>query len=430
MAFGNRRLGARGMVAVYATLAMLWIIGGDLLLGGFAGEDATVVAANIGKGAAFVLVTGVVLYLLVRRDEQLLLRANREVVNTGAEVDRLASFPRLSPNPIVALSSEGTVVYANEAARRAAEEAGAQLTSILPVGFAGMAGQCLGTTLPINGQERSIGNRIWRWDLFPVDGGSVYAYGEDATEEIALLAQLTHAAKMEAVGRLAAGVAHNFNNALLAVTGYTQLLKDELPQDDERVQDDLRQIELAAGHAADLVRRLMAFSRRDAPVTDVTDLREMVRDVLPLVRQLMPKTIALDSVVDGPEVPVRMPRGEIEEVLMNLAVNASDAMPGGGHLFVAVEEHGQGEARRANVVVRDTGVGIEPAIQARIFEPFFTTKPAGKGTGLGLASAYAAVTRQGGTIRVESEPGLGTTFTIELPVAAEAEQLGLREAAS
>jgi PAS domain S-box-containing protein len=226
--------------------------------------------------------------------------------------------------------------------------------------------------------------------------------------------QLAHAMKMEAVGRLAGGVAHDFNNLLTVIAGYAELVAASLEPSDSR-SDDLDEIKRAAHRASLLTRQLLAFSRKQVMRPEVLELNTVVRDVGVLIQRLTGEDVQLHVETSPEPLPVLADRSQLEQVLMNLAVNARDAMSLGGSLFVTTSLEGE----FAHLRVRDTGTGIPPGVLGRMFEPFFTTKELGKGTGLGLATVYGIVKQSGGDIRVTSEVGAGTEFTIALPLSPD-----------
>jgi signal transduction histidine kinase len=233
--------------------------------------------------------------------------------------------------------------------------------------------------------------------------------------------------RMEAVGRLAAGVAHDFNNILTAIAGYAGLLAADLPADDP-LQADVGEIRKATERATRLTRQLLAFGRRDAQEPRLLDLREVIGDVLPMLRQLIGEHIDLvtNEAVDLPQV-VADP-SQLEQVVLNLVLNARDAMPDGGRLvvslapivldeaFVAIRP-GSRLGRHVRLAVEDTGTGMAPDVLSHIFEPYFTTKAAGRGTGLGLSTVYGIVKQSGGYVTAESTVGRGTTVSVYLPAA-------------
>ena len=253
----------------------------------------------------------------------------------------------------------------------------------------------------------------------------VIVIARDLTAVRALEAQLRQAQKMEAVGRLAGGVAHDFNNLLTVITGRSQLLLLKLPPESP-LRRDVELVEETAHRASALTRQLLAFSRKQMVQPRVVDLNEVVHGMETMLGRLIGEDIALTTRLDQTAGCVRADPAQLEQMIVNLAVNARDAMPLGGRLTLetssvridetlARQHVGLRPGPHVRLVVRDTGVGMDGLIKAHLFEPFFTTKGPGKGTGLGLATVYGIVTQSGGAIRVDSEPGQGATFTIELP---------------
>jgi signal transduction histidine kinase len=237
--------------------------------------------------------------------------------------------------------------------------------------------------------------------------------------------QLRQAQKMEAVGRLAGGIAHDFNNLLTAILGYSELVLSDLPTD-VAGRADIEEIQKAGLRAASLTQQLLAFSRKQVLEPRVVNLNDIVTNVEKLIRRVIGEDIELAIDLDPALRPVRVDPGQIEQVLMNLAINARDAMPNGGHLRVQTRERVLIDPLQmqdlelppgpyAFVTVADTGIGMPPEIAAQIFEPFFTTKEPGKGTGLGLSTVYGIVRQSGGSIVVESAPGKGAAFSICVP---------------
>lgn len=251
----------------------------------------------------------------------------------------------------------------------------------------------------------------------------------DVTERKNLEDQLRQGQKMEAIGQLAGGVAHDFNNLLTAIGGYTELVLASVDRTDPR-HADLVEVRKAAERAATLTGQLLAFSRRQMLQASVLDLNELVAGIHKLLRRTIPEHIELVLALDPLLENVRADRGQLEQIVLNLAVNAGDAMPQGGQLRLATKmvdvdtmwarHHAPMTAGRyVRLGVSDTGTGMSPETQSRIFEPFFTTKGLGKGTGLGLATVYGIVKQSGGFIWVSSELQHGTTFEIYLPAVHE-----------
>jgi len=278
------------------------------------------------------------------------------------------------------------------------------------------------------GEHRLV---TWTHTLLRDAGGRVIgtaSIGIDSTEEKRLEERLRVSQKLEAVGRLAGGVAHDFNNLLTIILGYSDLAL--LSAREPSVREHVAEVKKASERAAALTKQLLAFSRRQVLQPSVLDLRAVVADTDKMLRRLIGEDIELLSVTSADLGRVRADRGQIEQVLMNLVVNARDAMPEGGRLTletqnVYVDEaygHAHGMVTGAYVLlsVTDSGHGMDAATQARMFEPFFTTKKEGKGTGLGLATVYGIVKQSGGHIWVYSEVGRGTSFKIYLPRVFEA----------
>ena len=258
--------------------------------------------------------------------------------------------------------------------------------------------------------------------------GGIVVNARDVTAQQHLENQLLQAQKMEAVGRFAGGVAHDFNNILTAIKSYCQLALDELDES-ATVREDVLEIERAADRAAALTRQILAFSRQQVLRPRILDLNETIGGIENMLRRLMMTDVALETRLAADLGSVEADPGQIEQVLMNLVVNARDAMPEGGHITIAtangngansqpeLEPHGFPPGPYVVLAVSDTGEGMSRETQEKIFEPFFTTKDQGKGTGLGLSTVYGIVKQSGGYICVYSEPGQGTTFKIFLPRA-------------
>jgi PAS domain S-box-containing protein len=247
----------------------------------------------------------------------------------------------------------------------------------------------------------------------------------DLSERVALEEQLRHSQKMEAVGTLASGIAHDFNNLLMGISGCADVARS-CPDDSEAVRENLAIIKHEAGKGAALSRQLLDFGRKREQAPATLHVDSVVVETESMLRRMLGEDILLDVELAGSDAHVLGDRGQLEQVLLNLGINARDAMPGGGTLSIRVGEvdargaaansrSGEREGPYVVLTVRDTGCGMEPEVANRVFEPFFTTKEVGAGTGLGLAMVYGIVQRSGGSVELASEVGKGTTVTIFLP---------------
>ncbi len=239
----------------------------------------------------------------------------------------------------------------------------------------------------------------------------------DITEQKQLEEKLRQSQKMEAIGQLAGGVAHDFNNMLTAISGYAELLAMSFEEDDARA-DDVDQIRKAAAHAAALTRQLLAFSRKQVLLPQRLDVNDVVCDLRAILIRTIGAEVELTTSLAEHLSQVETDPDQLAQVVLNFALNGRDAMPAGGRLTIttsAVEVEGE---PYVSVEVTDTGTGMDEETRNRVFEPFFTTKDTGKGTGLGLATAYGFVSQSGGKIEIDSALGTGSTFRVLLPAAA------------
>ncbi len=338
---------------------------------------------------------------------------------------------------------EGTVTFVNEAFCRAlgmTRDAviGRSLMGVMP----GEDGERLRAHLGALDRENPVGRHEHRmvaadgriqwlqWtDRALIDAqGQVVEFesvGRDVTELKRLEEQLHQGQRMEAVGRLAGGIAHDFNNLLTVIQGRCELLLGRLP-DNTRANRDVELIGITANRAAALTSKLLAFSRKQVLQPTVLDPRELVGQMVPILQRLVGENVHLHIIQGLDAGRVKVDAVQLEQVIVNLVVNARDAMPVGGQLTFRIEDTELDEAfarshpdarpgRYVMLEVSDTGIGMDPETKAHVFEPFFTTKEQGRGTGLGLAMVYGIVTQSGGHIRVESELGRGATFAIYLP---------------
>ena len=255
-------------------------------------------------------------------------------------------------------------------------------------------------------------------------------YVLDVSERKRLEEQLLQSQKMDAVGQLAGGIAHDFNNILTAIEGYTEFALDRVDGDDT-LRDDLIEIRKAAARAATLTGQILAFARRQVVRARALDLNDVIDETKKLILRLIGEHVAVASRLEVPLGSVMADPGQITQVLVNLAVNARDAMPGGGRVTIETVERESSapwrlpssvssRATTSSLSVADTGVGIDAATVKRVFEPFFTTKPVGEGSGLGLSTVYGIARQSGGGVSIASEPGHGTTVRVLLPRIDEA----------
>ncbi len=352
-------------------------------------------------------------------------------------VRHLAAFPELNPNPVLEFSHEGGLVYHNPAAIRLLRKMGiANLEQALPLTTQSIVAECLVTGQPQLGLETIHGRTTLSWSFYPItDQRTVHCYVGDITDRVQLEYKLRQSQKMEAIGQLAGGVAHDFNNMLTAIIGHLGLLHGN-PQVTPEIAESLSEISAAANRAANLTSQLLAFSRRQVMNTSALNLNEVVTHLTKMLRRILGEEVIMQLDYAPEQLTFYGDAGMMEQVLVNLAVNARDAMPNGGTLRIVTRAEtrvppvmeGQAETGEAAAFVRlsvsDTGTGIPPEIKAKIFEPFFTTKDVGKGTGLGLATAFGIVQQHHGWIEVESELGQSTIFHVYLPRLATGPSVG------
>ncbi|MBL8996008.1 MAG: response regulator [Gemmatimonadales bacterium] len=401
------------------------------------------------RGEMAFLVTGMaVLLALVLARQVLALRYAEEQARSRTEADlRFRSLVQRSSDAIFQLTPAQAIEWASPSAgeltgsipallkgRPIAELAHPEDRDRLRV-FLANAGEPFSR----NAALRWRMGRTDRWhdvesvvsDLSP-DGGtrSLVLNTRNITERVRLEQQLRQAQKLEAVGRLAGGIAHDFNNILAAIITHAQLVRDMIPADDERARD-LLEIEQTAQRGAVLTRRLLSFSRPELGEQHAQQLSVVLKGMEPMLRRLLVGQVELALVLGEDDLWVRTADGQIEQILMNLAINARDAMPDGGVVRIStallvvrpgdtgrVRIPGVLPGRWAELVVRDEGVGMDAHTLANLFEPFFTTKPSGLGTGLGLTTVRGIVRSLGGHVHAESAPGKGTTMRVLLPLAA------------
>jgi two-component system, cell cycle sensor histidine kinase and response regulator CckA len=350
------------------------------------------------------------------------------------EIENLAAFPRYNPNPVMQFSEQGDLVYFNESAEEMARTLGKlKVADILPGDVVGAVRECLENGGVQVKRETKINARTIAWVFFPIPAvHCVHCYASDITERLNLEQQLRQSQKMQSVGQLAAGVAHDFNNVLTIILGHSELVVSAEKLTKSGLES-IDQIRMAADRAAKLTQQLLTFGRKQFMQMDLMDLNEIIQQVTKMLRRVLGENINLRSNL-APRLPaIEADATMMEQILMNLSVNARDAMPGGGSLTIGtvpvlvtrayVERNP--EAREGTFIclsVSDNGTGIEPDKLSKLFEPFFTTKEVGKGTGLGLATVYGIVKQHQGWVEVESELGKGSVFKVYLPASSKAVQ--------
>ncbi|MDE1170438.1 MAG: ATP-binding protein [Verrucomicrobium sp.] len=345
-------------------------------------------------------------------------------------LEQMANFSRFNPNPIYEIAETGEVLYSNEAARRLSASFDLEdPADILPADAARLAQDCLRTGEPIVGREEGRGERTLTWAFFPIpETRVVHCYAGELTERRRLESQLRQAEKLKSIGQLAGGVAHDFNNILTVIHGFSSLLLSK-EHADPAVGQQLEQIATAAERARDLTRQLLTFSRRQMMKPTTLDLHAIIREMGQMLTRLLGEQVELCVACRPEEILIEGDRSMIEQIILNLVTNARDAMTRGGLVTVETSvvdippDAPLGPEARpgrfARLSARDTGCGMDARTLSRIFEPFFTTKETGKGTGLGLATVYGAVKQHDGWVEVRSEPGAGSTFDVYLPLSTE-----------
>jgi len=428
------------IVLVYALVAGLWIYFSDTILGSIVGDRQLMVRLSVLKGFGFIAVTGTLLYFLIARR----IRRIRGITHALADSEaRFRSYVENAPFAILVFDAQGRCTDSNPAARELTGSAkeplhGGKEDLLCPVATAP------GRQRNRPGErevQRPDGRRLWVTERdVKLPAGGTLSFCLDVTERVRAEedldrahARLVQAEKMEAVGRLAGGVAHDFNNILTAVYGYCDVLQRTLAAEDP-AQGFVSEIQRAAERAASLTQQLLAFSRRQELLPRAVDLNDLVLRLRPMLERLIGEDVAVDLDLARELWTVRADPARVEQALVNLAANARDAMPRGGRVSIRTRNaaldgtipgpavSGAMEAAPGDyvaVTVADTGVGMDEETRAHLFEPFFTTKDFGKGTGLGLSTVYGTVKQSGGSIQFHSEPGKGTEFTIYLPRTQE-----------
>ena len=362
-----------------------------------------------------------------------------------------------NPNPVLAVDESGRIAYVNPRVEAAfgwtpEELVGSPVERLLPESLAAVhvehrarfakapAARPMGVGRDLLARRRDGGEFPVEISLAPLTTATgerlIFATIVDITARKALEFQLLQAQKMESIGRLAGGIAHDFNNMLFAIRGYAELLLEDLETAPDEVIDrrlliaNVDGITKAADQAAAITRQLLAFSRHTVVRTDAVDVRAAIQKVEPMLHRLIGENIGLTLALDPATGAVRADSGQLDQIIVNLVVNARDALPGGGRITVetrnvdfdeayAIEHFEVKPGSYVMVAVSDNGHGMDRETRRHVFEPFFTTKEAGKGTGLGLSTIYGIVRQAAGHIWLYSEPGHGTTFKVYLPRLAD-----------
>ena len=427
--------GPARIALAYAIVSMLWIAASDAILERLGVVHIALVQTL--KGAFFVAVTGCLLYLMVNR----LVRRAQRVEKLREESDRLyRALIESTTEGVCRIGSDDRITFHNRqfATMLGYDSAvGMPMEHVVPPAARPLIRQKLAERRQgkpdrydinlLTSDGREMPAMVSASPLFDENGKYVASFAVviDISERKRLEEELRHSQKLDAVGRFAGGIAHDFNNLLGVIIGYASLLEKSLPRNSQG-RNSAAEILNASNRATVLIRQLLAFSRKEVAVPELLDLCATVKDFSSVLPRVIGEDIKLVVSCAAQPLPVRVGTGHIEQIMMNLAANARDAMPNGGILRVetsqsAVEEktaaaHSAKPGWYARLRVADSGTGIDANIKNRIFEPFFTTKPAGHGTGLGLSTVYGIVRQNGGFIEVESELGVGTAFDIYFPV--------------
>ena len=445
----SRKSYATRLALAFILWSAIWVVLSDYLVALLSHDYHVILRLQTEKGLAYVVISGALLWLVVQaleRDEATLRAANEHRLRLLKESGLIA---------VAGWNVDGSLSYGNQAflemvgypPEELRQKPGRDLVPPDSLDAVLQSEQELvdsgrsalyrceilrkdGTRVPVIGGQAFVGETLERISYF-IDISRLVRSEE---ERLKLQEQLLHSEKVNALGQFAGGVAHNFNNELSIIVGYCTLLKDQF----EPGSSGLRSLELvlaAAERARRLIQQLLTFSRKQKAHSEVVDLNVVIREIEPVIRQLLSSAIEITVTLSDQAEFVDLDRTQFEQLLLNLTANARDAMSDGGRLVIALAHEdpnqdipAEGACGYVVVKVADNGGGMDDATRARIFEPFFTTKSSTGGTGLGLSTVFGIVTQNKGDIAVESVLGSGTTFTVRFPKVAGAGVLPEREA--
>jgi two-component system cell cycle sensor histidine kinase/response regulator CckA len=422
---------------VYAALGILWIVWSDAVVLAIVLDQEALTRLQTYKGWFYVIASAVLIYVLVRRRLNALSAAVAGERRAARERERLVTILEATTDLVSIITPDARLQYLNAAGRRllgiAPDEPLERFNSAQFLAPSELHRQHDVRALTSGVGVLELERELQRVDGSTVQVSQVLLVHKDATgrvEFISTIARdisdqrrqeqaLRQAQKMEAVGRLAGGVAHDFNNLLTVILNCGESLAQTLPASDERREEAI-EIVHASQRAARLTRQLLAFSRQQVMEARTIDVNAVVRDLLVMLRRLVGDNVQIVDRLSDATPSIVVDPNQLEQVLVNLVVNARDAMPRGGIVTIRTSEARVGDQHMAVLEVRDSGIGMDEATRARIFEPFFTTKEMGQGTGLGLATVAGIVEQSGGEVAVESAPGRGSIFRLQFPAAPSA----------
>ncbi|MBE7544600.1 MAG: ATP-binding protein [Bryobacteraceae bacterium] len=415
------------IVGIYLLAGAIWIGLSDLVLWRYFPQESWP-TVSVFKGIFFVTATGLLLAVLLVRAFSSIHRSQRALDDTRK---RFTLFMDNLPVAAFLKDAGGNYLFVNRFLldRFAGDHplAGSNTRDIFPQAtadrFAAADRRVLDTRLVHESEvcfDQPSGPEYWLVRRFPVPTGNgdealIGGVAIDITERHRLDEQIRQTGKMEALGRVAGGIAHDFNNMLTVVNGYASLLHRELG--DSPAGRKAREIQIVGEKAAHLTHQLLAFSRKQQHQPERLELNRVIREMESVIRPLIPANVEFVFALDPTLPPILADHAQLQQIVLNLALNARDAMPDGGILSFETRKLPADAVRPVHLTVRDNGHGMDAAVRERIFEPFFTTKEPGKGIGLGLATVYGAVRQNGGAIKVDSEPGRGAVFTVSFSPA-------------